>query len=51
MAVLDPMQHAHRILNAVQRGASTTSNGLVAQSWARCLNEYRLDPSRPRQPP
>jgi len=51
MAMLDPLQHAHRIRNAVQRGAPASSNGLVMQSWARCLGQYQLDPSRPRQPP
>ncbi len=48
----DPAEHAHRILDVVLRGArDVTSDDAVAHSWARCLNQHRLDPSQPCRPP
>jgi len=50
--VHDAAQHARRILSAVNQGArDVVTNEVVAHSWARCLNVYRLDPSKPRRPP
>ncbi|HEU5294965.1 MAG TPA: sigma-54-dependent Fis family transcriptional regulator [Burkholderiaceae bacterium] len=49
--VHDAAQHARRILSAVNQGARDVTRELVAHSWARCLNEYRLDPTKPRRPP
>jgi sigma-54 dependent transcriptional regulator, acetoin dehydrogenase operon transcriptional activator AcoR len=47
----DPQLHAHRVLDVVQRGARDLTSDVVANSWARCLNVHRLDPSQPRRPP
>ena len=49
--VHDAAQHARRILSAVNQGARDVTRELVAHSWARCVNEYRLDPTKPRRPP
>src|SRR5215471_12881432 len=50
--VHDAAQHARRILSAVNQGArDVITSEVVAHSWARCLNVYRLDPSKPRRPP
>ena len=47
----DPLRHAHRILDVVQHGARDLTSDVVANSWARCLNVHRLDPSQQRRPP
>ena len=47
----DPAKHAHRILSAVQQGMNGVASDVVANSWARCVNVHRLDPSEPRRPP
>ena len=47
----DPLRHAHRILDVVQHGARDLTSDIVANSWARCLNVHRLDPSQQRRPP
>jgi transcriptional regulator of acetoin/glycerol metabolism len=51
MPITDPLEHAHRILEVVQRGARSLTSDAVAHSWARCLNEHGLDPSQKRRPP
>ncbi|MBS0435520.1 MAG: sigma-54-dependent Fis family transcriptional regulator, partial [Proteobacteria bacterium] len=43
-------RHADRILELVRSGVQQQGNDPVAQSWSRCLNEYRLDPARPCEP-
>lgn len=43
-------RHADRILELVRSGVQQQANDPVAQSWSRCLNEYRLDPARPCEP-
>ena len=48
----EPHRHADRILDVVSRGGrDQQTSDVVAHSWARCLNEYRLDPRQPRRPP
>ena len=48
----EPHRHADRILDVVSRGGrDEQTSDVVAHSWARCLNEYRLDPRQPRRPP
>ena len=42
--------HAHRIYEVVDRGSRGETSELVANSWVRCLKDYRLDPSRPSRP-
>ncbi|MFZ2650537.1 MAG: sigma-54-dependent Fis family transcriptional regulator, partial [Burkholderiaceae bacterium] len=46
--------HADRILERVRSGVSDPHRDprgdAVAQSWSRCVNEYRLDPAQPREP-
>jgi len=51
MPIIDPLEHAHRIIEVVQRGARSLTSDTVAQSWARCLNEHGLDPRQRRRPP
>jgi transcriptional regulator of acetoin/glycerol metabolism len=51
MPITDPLEHAHRIIDVVQRGARNVTSDAVAHSWARCLNEHGLDPSQRRRPP
>jgi transcriptional regulator of acetoin/glycerol metabolism len=51
MPITDPLEHAHRIIEVVQRGARNVTSDAVAHSWARCLNEHGLDPSQRRRPP
>ena len=51
MPITDPLEHAHRIIEVVQRGARSLTSDVVAHSWARCLNEHGLDPSQKRRPP
>ncbi|WP_085315716.1 sigma-54-dependent Fis family transcriptional regulator [Derxia lacustris] len=42
--------HAHHILDVVSRGGDNATSDFVISSWTRCVNEYRLDPARPRSP-
>ncbi|MEP6503932.1 MAG: sigma 54-interacting transcriptional regulator, partial [Betaproteobacteria bacterium] len=51
MPITDPLEHANRIIEVVQRGARSLTSDAVAHSWARCLNEHGLDPSQKRRPP
>ena len=51
MPIIDPLEHAHRIIEVVQRGALSLTSEAVAQSWARCMNEHGLDPRQRRRPP
>jgi transcriptional regulator of acetoin/glycerol metabolism len=40
------LEHASRVLETVRRGRTDTSAcyGVIMRSWARCVNEYALDP-------
>jgi sigma-54 dependent transcriptional regulator, acetoin dehydrogenase operon transcriptional activator AcoR len=42
--------HASRILRVVNGGLGLDDNDVLARSWSRCVNEYRLHPDRPRSP-
>ena len=46
----DTSHHAHRILTQVQGGLREQGSDVVAQSWSRCINEYSLNPAKPRTP-
>ena len=48
---LTARQHADRVLQAVRGGVRDTLQDVVAQSWSRCVNEYRLHPDHGRAPP
>ena len=50
MPITDPLEHAHRIIEVVQRGTRNVTSDAVVSSWARCLN-LGLDPSQRRRPP
>lgn len=50
LTMRDAHRHADRILELVRSGVQPQANDPVAQSWSRCLNEYRLDPARPCEP-
>ena len=43
-------RHADRILAVVRNGLADDCNDVVARSWSRCLDEYRLHPDKPRSP-
>ncbi|CAM2196229.1 sigma-54 dependent transcriptional regulator, acetoin dehydrogenase operon transcriptional activator AcoR [Paraburkholderia kururiensis] len=48
----DSSMHAREVLNVVNHQLPTRPmSESVAQSWARCMNEYHLDPSRFVTPP
>ena len=46
----DNSHHATRILTLVQGGVREQEGDVVAQSWSRCINEYSLNPAKPRAP-
>ncbi len=43
-------RHAERVLEVVRSGLHEHGNDVLMRSWGRCVNEYRLDPSKPRGP-
>ena len=43
-------RHTDRILAVVGNGLGDDNNDVVARSWSRCLDEYRLHPDKPRSP-
>jgi transcriptional regulator of acetoin/glycerol metabolism len=43
-------RHADRILERVRAGPGGPRGDAVAESWSRCVNEYRLDPALRREP-
>ncbi|WP_119287012.1 sigma-54-dependent Fis family transcriptional regulator [Azohydromonas sediminis] len=51
LALQDPQQHLHRVLDVVRHGPRNLISAVVADSWARCLNVHHLDPSQVRRPP
>lgn len=43
-------RHIDTVLNlARSQGAAGTAPALIGRSWQRCMDDYGLDPSRPRQ--
>jgi transcriptional regulator of acetoin/glycerol metabolism len=42
--------HADRVLDVVRNGLAHNCDDVVARSWSRCLDEYRLHPDKPRSP-
>ncbi len=44
-------RHADHVFDVVRGGARDEGNDVVARSWSRCLNEYRLHPDRPLKVP
>jgi sigma-54 dependent transcriptional regulator, acetoin dehydrogenase operon transcriptional activator AcoR len=46
----DSHQHADRILEVVGAGFDGLAADVVAQSWRRCVNDYRLHPDKPQDP-
>jgi sigma-54 dependent transcriptional regulator, acetoin dehydrogenase operon transcriptional activator AcoR len=56
VTVLTDAVHANRVMEVVRRHHSGTAllgthtSELVARSWSRCINDYRLDPLR-HEPP
>jgi transcriptional regulator of acetoin/glycerol metabolism len=44
-------RHADHVFDVVRGGFRDESNDVVARSWSRCLNEYRLHPDRPHKVP
>ncbi|AXK67719.1 MULTISPECIES: sigma-54-dependent Fis family transcriptional regulator [Burkholderia] len=48
----DSSSHVREVLSVVNRQLATRPTSVpVAQSWARCVNEFKLDPSRFVRPP
>jgi transcriptional regulator of acetoin/glycerol metabolism len=51
-SLAETARHAHEIFSVINRQTSLRETSpSVAQSWARCVNEYRLDPERFTAPP
>ena len=51
-SLADINTHVREVLNIVNNPlAARAANDSVAQSWIRCLNEFRLDPARFVMPP
>jgi transcriptional regulator of acetoin/glycerol metabolism len=50
LTMRDAHRHADRILELVRSGRPELGSDVVAQSWGRCINEYRLHPARPHDP-
>jgi transcriptional regulator of acetoin/glycerol metabolism len=48
LSMREAHRHADRILELVRSGEQRADP--VAQSWSRCLNEYRLHPANPLEP-
>ncbi|NML45587.1 sigma-54-dependent Fis family transcriptional regulator [Ramlibacter sp. G-1-2-2] len=51
MPVSEALDHAHRVFDVVRGEILHASNDVVAQSWARCVQQHGLDPSQRRLPP
>lgn len=43
-------RHADHVLDVVRSGLHEEANDIVARSWSRCLNEYRLHPDKLHEP-
>ena len=43
-------RHAERILQLVRGNYPESASEVLVRSWGRCLNEYQLDPCKPREP-
>jgi sigma-54 dependent transcriptional regulator, acetoin dehydrogenase operon transcriptional activator AcoR len=50
LIIQDTNNHAHRVLEQVRSGLRKQESEVVAQSWSRCINEYQLNPAKPREP-
>ena len=53
LSMREAHEHADRILRRVRNGVSENRDprgDAVAQSWSRCVNDYRLDPAKPLEP-
>jgi sigma-54 dependent transcriptional regulator, acetoin dehydrogenase operon transcriptional activator AcoR len=46
----DTHNHAHRVLEQVRSGLRKQESEVVALSWSRCINDYQLNPAKPREP-
>ena len=42
--------HTDHILDVVRNGSAVLDSDVVASSWSRCVNEFRLHPNEPREP-
>jgi transcriptional regulator of acetoin/glycerol metabolism len=49
-APLGADRHAERIFEVVRGGSHDQGNEVLLRSWDRCLNKYRLNPSRRNDP-
>ena len=43
-------RHADRIVELVGKGVTDEANPAIAQSWTRCLNDFRMHPGQQQQP-
>ena len=43
-------RHADRIVELVGKGVTDEASPAIAQSWTRCLNDFRMDPGQQQQP-
>ena len=42
--------HASHVLEVVRKGFHAEDNDLIARSWSRCFDQYKLDPGGRREP-
>jgi transcriptional regulator of acetoin/glycerol metabolism len=45
-----PDRHAHRVLEVAGKGFREEGDDPIARSWSRCIDQYKLDPGRLREP-
>jgi transcriptional regulator of acetoin/glycerol metabolism len=50
MTLRDSHRHADRILELVRGSTAEQAGDIVAQSWRRCVDGYRLHPAKPGKP-
>ena len=50
LSMVSAREHANRVLQTVRNGVRDHMQDVVAQSWSRCVNEYRLHPDSSRPP-
>ena len=43
-------RHADRIVELVSKGVTDEASPAIAQSWTRCLNDFRMHPGQQQQP-
>jgi sigma-54 dependent transcriptional regulator, acetoin dehydrogenase operon transcriptional activator AcoR len=50
LPLFEVQRHADRILDVLRSGSRDATNGLVMESWSRCVEQFRLHPAEQRTP-